>query len=70
MKTLLCILMLSSIAAPALAFDLTISAAQTAVSLTSDEVGRRSGNCPNRPEEPLRGTESVSRWDYRSCGGN
>ena len=67
MKSLLIGVMLTSLAAPALAYDLTLSTGATSVSV--EEIGRRSGNCPNRPEEPLLDSKSVLRWDYRSCGG-
>lgn len=69
MKSLFISLMLSAIAVPALAYDLAITAKATgASSLTTDELGRRSGRCPHRPEEPLIDDKSVSR-EGSVCGG-
>lgn len=67
MKLLYVALIASTLTSPVLAFDLT---AVTAPSATED-VGRRSGNCanrPNRPEQVVLPGQVIGRVGS-TCGG-
>jgi hypothetical protein len=68
MKALLTALVLSSLAAPVLALASTDG--PVVVAPSDEEIGRRSGACPNRPEQPLlpAGAEARER-STNSCGG-
>lgn len=70
MKSLLSALVLSSLAAPVLALTLPAAGDAVVVAPSGEEIGRRSGACPNRPEQPLLPGGVVARErSTNTCGG-
>ncbi len=75
MKTLIAALVLSTLTAPVMALTLP-SDAMTGASATDvlapsgDAFGRRSGACPQRPDQPLLQGGAVARErSTNTCGG-
>ena len=70
MKALLSALILSSLAAPVLALTLPASGNPAVLAPLGEEFGRRSGACPNRPEQPmLPGGAEARERSTNTCGG-
>lgn len=69
MKSLVTALILSAIAAPVLALNLTTIGTETGItSPSADEFGRRSNRCPKHPGL-IVGTSQIVAREGSACGG-